>query len=86
MLPTDDYTIQQEFIDLIDGVLHSQFENKYLSQFWISLADMSPHLDEMVLRAIMPFLHLFVLRLNCEIDYLWNMIWVCHDSDYNKDK
>ena len=48
-LPTDDYTIKQEFIDLINnGVLQSQLENKSLSQFWISLADMFPNLVEMV--------------------------------------
>ena len=48
-LPTDDCTIQHEFIDLINnGVLQSQFENKSLSQFWISLADIFPNLVEMV--------------------------------------
>ena len=35
-LPTDDYTIQQEFIDLINnGETQSHFENISLSQFWI---------------------------------------------------
>ena len=53
--PTDDYTIQQEFIDLINnGVLQSQLENKCISQFWISLADMFPILLRW-LRLIMPF-------------------------------
>uniref|UniRef100_A0A0L8FWI9 HAT C-terminal dimerisation domain-containing protein n=1 Tax=Octopus bimaculoides TaxID=37653 RepID=A0A0L8FWI9_OCTBM len=55
-LPSEDYVIQEQFIDLLnDGGAKNAFRNMYCSEFWIEMMQSYPDVTKLALKFIVPF-------------------------------